>query len=615
MYDTYKIRGNIILWFIGLVFVVFVVRLFTIQVMNDEYGKRASRFVTKRKAIVPPRGNIYNRYGKIYVSNSPIFDLKITPRELYIPDTTLLMEELDMTREEIEKGIAKARAHSKWQESTFAQYIETDKYSVLQEKLWNFQGISFTATTKRDYKEKVGANILGYISEVSAAEIKASEGKYLSGDLIGKAGIERKYDSILRGKQGMRMILKDVHNREVGSYKGGSLDEPAIKGEDIILGIDTELQKFGEELMQNKLGSIVAIEPLSGEILAFVSSPSYKPQKLTGRELRENWRTLSSDPLKPLYNRPLQAPYPPGSIFKLAVALAALDQGIITPQTSYSCGGGFWRNGGKPGCRMHAHPQRLEGAIMLSCNSYFAATYMDYLNHRKFDNIYESFDSWYTYMAEMGIGQTLGIDLPYEEDGLLPKASRYDNETYYYGKNRWGATNIISNAIGQGEILMTPLQMANMAALIANRGFYVQPHLVRGVKGEDDVHWQKLSYPTRTSSIARQHFETVANAMERVVANGTARRAYISDIAVCGKTGTVQNPHGKDHAVFVAFAPKDKPRIAIAVVIENAGGGGSWAAPTAGTMIEKYIRGEIVEKTYEERRIRSTSFIESSTRP
>ncbi|RMG17963.1 MAG: penicillin-binding protein 2 [Bacteroidetes bacterium] len=611
MYDSLKIRGNIILAVMALVLLTFVVRLFFIQVLNEEYRQRARKYVIKQKAIVPPRGNIYNRYGNIYVSNSPIFDMKITPRELEIPDSTFefLLKELDMSRAEAEKAIEKARNYSTWKESIFAQYVEPEKYSILQEKLWNCRGISFTATTKREYKVQVGANILGYISEVSAAEIAASNGQYLSGDFIGKAGIERRYDSILRGKQGVRLVLKDVHNREVGSYKGGALDIKAQKGKDIMLGIDTDLQQYGEQLMANKMGSIVAIEPQTGEILAFVSAPSYEPRQLTGRELRENWRYLSNDPLKPLYNRPLQAEYPPGSIFKLANALAALNEGIITPATRYSCGGGFWRNGGKPGCRLHAHPQALQGAIMLSCNSYFAATYMDFLNDKKFDDIYQSYNTWYRYMAEMGIGQKLNIDLPYESDGLLPTTDRYDNAKYYYGKNRWGATNIISNAIGQGEILMTPLQMANMVALIANRGYYIEPHLVRATKGEDDKVWQKLSYKKVASHIDRVHFETVAEAMERVVANGTGRRAYLNDIAVCGKTGTVQNPHGEDHAVFVAFAPKDKPRIAIAVIIENAGGGGSWAAPAAGAMIEKYLRGEVVQLKYQAERVRNASFI------
>lgn len=615
MYDSLKIRGNVILAFMGLVFVIFIGRLFFIQVLNEEYRRRANRYVIKRKAIVPPRGNIYDRKGNIYVSNSPIFDMKITPRELNIKDSTLLATSLKMEMKEIEQKIEEARKFSTWKESTFAQYIEPEIYGQLEEKLWEFEGISFSATTKRNYKHQVGANILGYISEVSAAEVKASEGKYLSGDLIGKAGIEKRYDSILRGTQGVKMVEKDVHNREIGSYKGGTLDQPAIKGKDIILGIDTKLQAYGELLMQNKTGSIVAIEPQSGEILAFVSAPTYEPHALTGKELQQNWRILSNDPLKPLYNRPLQAAYPPGSIFKVAVALAALNEGIITPETRYKCGGGFWRNGGKPGCRMHPHPLDLEGALRYSCNSYFSAIYMDYLHHNKFKDIYEGYQSWYDYTYDMGVGKKLNVDLPYESKALLPTTDKYDNERYYYGKNRWGATNIISNAIGQGEILMTPLQMANLAALVANRGYYIEPHIVSGSRGENDQTWVSLSHKKVTSKIDRRYFDIVADAMEQVVSNGTAGRARIEGVSVCGKTGTSQNPHGDSHAVFMAFAPKDKPRIAIGVIIENAGGGGTWAAPTASLMIEKFLilEGYVKRKApnkYKEARILNANFIQ-----
>ena len=612
MYDSFKIRGNIILTFMGLVFIIFIGRLFFIQVINDEYRKRANRYVIKRKAIVPPRGNIYDRKGHIYVSNSPIFDIKITPRELNIKDTNLLVQALGMEIPEINQRIEDAKKFSSWKESTFAQYIEPEIYGQLEEKLWEFEGISFSATTKRDYKHQVGANILGYISEVSAAEVEASPGEYMSGDLIGKAGIEKRYDSILRGKQGVKMVEKDVHNREIGSYKGGDLDQPAIKGKDIILGIDTKLQAYGELLMQNKTGSIVAIEPQSGEILAFVSAPTYEPHSLTGKELQTNWRILSNDPLKPLYNRPLQAAYPPGSIFKVAVALAALNEGIITPETRFRCGGGFWRNKGKPGCRMHPHPLDLEGALRYSCNSYFSAIYMDYLHHNKYRNIYEGYQSWHDYMADMGVGKRLSIDLPYESKALLPTTARYDK---YYGENSWGATNIISNAIGQGEILMTPLQMANMAALVANRGYYIEPHIVSGSRGEDDQTWVSFRHEKVSSKIARTHYNMVADAMEQVVSNGTAGRARIDGVSVCGKTGTSQNPHGDSHAVFMAFAPKEKPRIAIAVILENAGGGGTWAAPTASLMIEKYlilegyIKREAPNK-YKEARVLNANFIQ-----
>ncbi len=590
--------------------ILFISRLFYIQVWTNEFAGKANRNVFKYKVITPPRGNIYNRYSEIYVSSSPIFDMLITPGELSIPDTTVFYEMLDMSPDEVRRGIRKATSHSKVKESIFARNIEPRAYGPLQEQLWNYSGISFQGMNKRYYRYLVGANILGYVSEVDSSEIKAAADvvRYYIGDLIGKTGLERSYEAELRGDQGVKVVLKDVHNREVGSYANGDKDRSAVKGTDLMLGLDTELQGFGESLMQGKKGSIVAIEPKSGEILAFVSAPSYNPNELTGRELKRNWRRLVRDTLNPLFNRPLQAAYPPGSIFKLAVALAALDEGIITADTRYVCGGGFNRNRGKPGCRLHPHPLALAGAIKYSCNSYFSATYMDLLNHKKYKNIYEGFEAWHKHMANLGVGQVLNIDLPYEQPGLLPSAAMYDNPQRYYGKNRWGATTIISNAIGQGEILMTPLQMANMVSIIANRGEFVQPHFVKATRPNEKEVWKAYSEDRKFTDIARHHYEVVIDAMEQVVSTGTARRAFIDDIVVCGKTGTVQNPHGKDHAVFVGFAPKDNPQIAIAVIIENAGGGGTWAAPTASLMIEKYIRREIEKKQFEFQRILNARF-------
>jgi penicillin-binding protein 2 len=603
--DNLQIRGSVLIVCIGAMFLTFIVRLFSIQVLSSDYARKANDYVIRVKPIIPPRGNIYDRDVRIYVSNEPMFNMLVTPDEFWVPDTAVLVRLLGKSKEQIEAEIRKMPPR---QESVFARYISPEVYGKLQEQLWNARGISFTASTKRSYVVPVGGNVLGYISEVSQQEIEAAAGKYLSGDLIGKAGIERSHDSTLRGIQGYRKVLKNVHNREVGSFAGGSQDRQATRGRDILLGIDTRLQQFGEELMQGKKGSIVAIEPSSGEILAFVSAPSYDPNLLTGSDLRENWGRLRSDTTNPLYNRPLMARYPPGSIFKLAIALAALNEGTITPETYYGCGGGFKRNRGKPGCRFHPSPLKLDGAIQWSCNSYFAATYMDFLHHDKFNTFYDSYDAWYKYMKGLGVGRTLGVDVPYEIAGNLPTAERYDK---IYGNGRWMATNIISNAIGQGEIIMTPLQMANMVATIANRGRYTEPHFVRAVRDENSGDWIKLRHETIYSEIRREHFETVIDAMEQVVKSGTARRAYINDsIAVCGKTGTVQNPHGEDHAVFIGFAPKHNPQIAIAVVIENAGGGGSWAAPTASLMMEHYLwDGAIRYKQPEYERVRQARFI------
>jgi penicillin-binding protein 2 len=602
--DSLKIRGNIIILVFALVFLGFAARLFSIQVLSKEYARKADSYVIKTKSIIPPRGNVFNRYGEIFVSNQPMFKMMITPKELFIPDTSVILQHLKMTQAELDQAIAKARAYSRQKESVIAQYIDLETCGKLQEGLWDARGISFDVSNKRSYQYEVGANILGYISEVNPQEIEESGGKYQIGDLIGKTGIERSHDTTLRGMQGKRKILVDVHNREVDVYANRRYDVEAVKGKDVMLGLDTELQLFGEQLMQGKRGSVVAIDPASGEILAFVSAPTYKPSVLTGSELYENWRALQRDSTKPLFNRPLMAAYPPGSIFKLAIALAALNEGVIQPETYYRCGGGFWRNKGKPGCRFHVSPLALGDAIKYSCNSYFAATYMDLLHHNQYDSIYQSFGVWKNYMDRMGIGRQLEVDLPYEKPGKLPSAEMYDR---WYGHDRWIATTIISNAIGQGEMLMTPLQMANLSALIANRGKYVKPHFLKAVRGAEN-HWSRVPYDTVYTEIRPKHFATVIDAMEQVVASGTARRAIIEDVAVCGKTGTVENPHGEDHAVFLGFAPKERPRIAIAVIIENAGGGGRWAAPLGACMMEKYIKGEISSKKFEYNRLLNATF-------
>lgn len=620
-------RGYYVLGFVGLIFLIYIGRLFIIQVSSDLYSRKAENTVVKTQKVVPPRGTIYHRNAEIYVSNRPMFTLLVTPSELTIPDTTSLCSLLGISREELDARLQEIfrNPQARWIEHVLARYIEPHQYGMLKELFWNFNGFTFQASNKRHYQHPVGANILGYIREVNQKELDQYPEKYESGDFIGNSGIERNYDELLRGQQGTRKVLKDNLGRIVGDYQGEAISDPAIRGQDIMLGIDPVLQALGEELMQNKKGSIVAIEPGSGEVLAFISAPTYDPGALTGRNLEQNYRRLKVDPNNPLFNRPLMAKYPPGSIFKIPMALAALDQGVISPSTYYRCGGGFWRNGGKPGCRMHVTPLQLSDAIRYSCNSYFAATYMDFLHHAQYDSIYEAFDTWYDYMYDMGIGHALEIDLPYEKGGSLPTTEMYDDPGRWYGHNRWSATTIISNAIGQGEIEMTPLQMANLAAFVANRGFYKQPHLLRATRESPESNWIPRRYDPLQSEIDPVHFTTVIDAMEAVVARGTARRAYLSEWAVCGKTGTVENPHGEDHAVFIGFAPKDDPQIAIAVIIENAegGGGGTWAAPTAAVLIEQYLRSNTIkaqtgqtpdglvikEKLWEYNRVKSADFM------
>ncbi|MEO0895472.1 MAG: penicillin-binding protein 2 [Bacteroidota bacterium] len=602
--DSKRTRGTFILALMGLILIGYIWRLFSIQVLSPEYAKRAGRTVIKTRPVIPPRGNIYNRHGEIYVSNRPMFNMNITVSELSIPDTSLLCELIGQSKEELATKIQEAKRRSSYQEYLLARNIDQVTYGKLLEQLIDFRGISFSVANRRYYNSAVGGNVLGYINEVSRKDIDASEGTYKLGDLIGRTGIERSQDTILRGKQGSHKVLVNVTGKVVGPYAQGEFDEDAEKGRDIMLGIDTELQKYGEELMKGKKGSIVAIEPNSGEILAFISSPTYDPAELTGQQFSENFDNLKKDTLFPLFNRPLRARYPPGSIFKIPLALAAMQEGIINVNTYYSCGGGFKRNRGKPGCRFHA-PQQLRSAIRYSCNSYFAATYYDFIHSKKYPDHYHGYNTWYKYMEEMGIGSYLELDIPYEIKGLLPTAKYYDG--LYRGK--WNGMSIISNSIGQGEILMTPIQMAHMTTIVANRGSFIKPHFVRAIRSKQGRDWIKVGYEQESVSIDREHFDVVVDAMESVVDGGTAPRAFISDIPIAGKTGTVENPHGEDHSVFIGFAPVDQPRIAIAVVLENAGGGGSWAAPTASLVIEKFLRGEVKEKTWEERRIKNAVFI------
>lgn len=588
-----RFRSNIILGMIALVFITFSVRLFYLQVMSDDYAESARNNAIKKVVIQPARGIIYDRWNKIYVQNLPIFNLFVTPKELVIPDTLLLEKYFAMTRDEIRKKLKEAKKFSNVKPSIFAKQLDGKTVSSFQEFSFEFEGLQFESVNKREYVYPVGGNFLGYISEVNDKDIKNSAGYYRMGDVIGTSGIERSYERMLRGKKGVRFVLHDVHNREVGRYADGSYDSISRRGTDLLLGIDAELQELGEKMMKNKMGSIVAIEPGTGEVLSFVSAPTYDPNLLTGREFSPNYRILERDSLKPLYNRPLMAMYPPGSIFKILNALAALNEGTLTSETAYGCGGGFMRNKGKPKCHRHPSPLALPGAITYSCNAYFSAVYMDMLLSHKYQNLYDAYNTWYAYMQRFGVGRTLGIDLPNEKPGLLPTPGFYDK---WYGHDHWNPLTIISNAIGQGEILMTPLQMANVVAMIANKGYYIVPHFTRAYR-DSTGNWQHVTFDTIYSGVDPIHFPVVIDAMEQVVISGTGTLARIDSISVCGKTGTAQNPHGKDHSVFFAFAPKENPKIAVAVIVENAGWGGSWAAPIASLMMEYYLTRKIKDPT------------------
>ncbi|MFN8923122.1 MAG: penicillin-binding transpeptidase domain-containing protein, partial [Sphingobacteriia bacterium] len=500
---------------------------------------------------------------------------------------------LKMPRRKLLETLAHAEAYNRFKKSLLKGFVSTDIYYGLQEQLWKYKGIYIDVRNTRNYTYPVGANYLGYISEVNEGDL-AADGYYKSGDLIGKTGIERRYEKLLRGKKGVKHIIYDVHQREVGAFRNGELDTIPQKGEDLMISVDVKLQQLGEEIMANKLGSIVAIEPSSGEILAFVSAPTYNPNYLVGKQkLIHYFRLLRQDTLNPLFNRPLQAKYPPGSIFKVLNALIALNEETLTPQMRYPCAGYFARSPiGRPKCHAHPGPLSVDGAIQYSCNAFFAGVYVDYMQNDHFQNVYRAYDTWYDYMQRFGAGIHTGIDIPNETRGNIPSSKLYDK---WYRHNRWNGMTIVSNAIGQGEVLMTPLQMANAMATIANRGYYIEPHFFRKLL-DPNTRQTAPQFRRHETGIARKHFDLVADAMAKVVSAGTGVWAQVEGIEVAGKTGTAENPHGEDHSVFIAFAPKDNPKIAIAVIVENAGFGGEMAAPITKLMLEQYLKGAVKDK-------------------
>lgn len=610
--NSYINRGLIIRALFGGIFFIYIVRLFFLQVISADYGVQAQANDLEYQEVYPPRGIIYDRNENIYVNNSPIFDVMFIPKEIRIPDTTLLEELLGLKRETIRSTIsAHKQTIAKFQWQPLATQLSEQQYARFSEQMWRFEGIKVVTKTARQYRYPAGAHFLGFINEVNQNEIDNAERggdttiyRYRPGDLVGKIGIEKQYEKLLRGKKGKKIILRDAFKREMGAYADGKYDEKPHAGTDIRLGVDAQLQVFGERLMQNKRGSIVAIEPSTGEILAFVSAPGYDPNLLTGSELGNNFLRLTLDKEIPLINRPLTAQYPPGSVFKILQALAALSQGVIDENTHFSCGGAWFRNKGKPACHGAHGSCGLPLGIKQSCNSFFAECYYTFLNHPSFPDIHDAYQRWHDIMTSYGAGRKLNVDLPDEKPGLVPTKEFYDK---IYGKRGWGALTIYSNSIGQGEVLMTPLQMANTAALIANRGYYVPPHFLVARKGEDNS-WIPEPHDMVKLPGRADHFQIVVDAMEQVVVAGTGTRARIDSVVVCGKTGTVENKAGEDHSVFIGFAPKDNPRIAIAAIVENAGFGGTWSAPICSLMMEHYLHNGRIKDQARLTRILEASF-------
>jgi penicillin-binding protein 2 len=583
MKDAFINRKYVIMAFVVIASLVLIIRLFIIQVVKNTYRLSANNNVLRYVSQYPARGLIYDRNGKLMVLNQAAYDMMVVPVQTTKIDTNSFCNLLGISGEIFRERMKAAINYSRRAPSVFMKQISDQTYARLQEKMFLYPGFYVQPRTLRKYTNPVASHILGYVSEVDDGIIR-KDPYYKSGDYIGKLGIEEAYEKELRGKRGVKIFLVDVYSRIKGSYADGSMDTLAVQGADIISGIDLNLQEYGELLMKNKRGSIVAIEPETGEVLALVSSPNYDPGLLVGRIRSDNFAILSADSLKPLFNRALMASYPPGSTFKPINGLIALQEQVISASTLFGCNNGYLF----VGCHSHRSPLNLEDAIMISCNSYFCQAFRRVLENPKYLSVSAAYQRWKEYLNEFGFGNKLGTDFVNELSGFIPSGNYFDK---FYGRNRWKALTVISMAIGQGEVGTTPLQMANMTAAIANRGYYYTPHIVKSVGAGHRINQRFRTI--HQISIDSTNFEEIILGMEAAVNSGTATIAALKDITVCGKTGTAQNPHGKDHSVFIAFAPKVNPKIAIAVYVENAGFGATYAAPIASLMIEKYLKGEV----------------------
>jgi penicillin-binding protein 2 len=586
----------VVLGIFTVVIIIYLARIFYIQVIDDNYKLSANNNVLRYIIEYPARGLVYDRNGELLVYNEAVYDLMVTPRQVKDLDTLEFCSLIGITKEDFIKKFTKAKRYSKVKASIFEKQISAETYAVLQEKLYRFSGFFVQPRTLRKYPEPIAAHTMGYIGEADDAVIKKNP-YYKSGDYIGISGLERSYEEELRGKRGIRIVMVDVFNREKGSFSNGEYDSIAIAGKNLVTTLDLELQRLGEALFQNKMGSVVAIEPATGEILAIVSRPGYDPNLLVGRVRSKNYALLLQDEMKPLFNRAMQAYYPPGSTFKLVNSLIAEQENVITPSTVYPHSFVV----GSKSVKCHPHPPGadLRAAIQYSCNPYFCNTFRSFVDNRKFGNAEGGYRVWRDYVLSFGVGRKIGVDMPHELSGLVPTVEYYDR---FYGKGRWKASTIFSLGIGQGELGVTPLQMANIMCIIANKGFYYTPHIVKKI-GDKPNTTRNLD-ERHLTKVEPRYYEPVQDGMQRVVEAGTARVAQFGEMVICGKTGTAQNPHGKDHSLFVAFAPRENPKIAIAVMVENAGFGATWAAPIASLMMEQYLTDSISRPELYERIIK-----------
>ncbi len=596
-------RGNKLLIGLCAAAMILIVKLFSIQILDDRYKMDAKNNSMVHTPIYPTRGIIHDRNGNILVGNKVAYDLLVTPREVEAFDTLALCEVLEIEPEFVREKMQeyrRFRTRIGWQSRVMLKQLPPETYMRFAEVAYKFPGFRGQARSIREYPFNAGGNLLGYVSEVDSDFLKKHPNEYKAGDYAGKTGIEAAREEELRGKKGQNIWLRNSKNKIESRYQNGEFDEEAIPGKDITTTIDAELQHYGQMLMANKVGSLVAIEPSTGEILTMVSSPGIDVDQLAN--IGQHYGEISTDPYKPMFNRAVQASYPPGSVFKIVNGLIGLQEGVFTPDTYYPCSMGYHFGSHTLGCHAHKSPINFEESIMMSCNAYYCYVLRALLENEKYGSIDEALDKWREYVMSFGFGEELGSDFPSELGGFIPDSKYYNK---YYRKGGWRATTVISLSIGQGEIGCTPLHLANLCATIANRGFYYIPHII---KDSEHVEIDSKYREKRYTMVDTTHFPKVIGGMYKAVnagygSGGTASIAAVPGLDICGKTGTAQNPHGNDHSVFICFAPRDNPKIAVAAYVENGGFGATWAAPIASLLTEMYLNREISEdrKALEER--------------
>lgn len=609
-------RKFVIGGFIVIIAIIYLFRLFDLQVMDSKYKDYADSNAFLKKSIYPSRGIIYDRDGRLVVYNQPAYDVMMIPRDVQEFDTLDFCRTLNITPEQLLKRFADMKdkrlnpGYSSYSPQTLITHLSAKDYGRLQEKLYRYPGFFIQKRILRQYNYHCAANVLGNIREVSSTDIERDP-YYSAGDYTGDLGVERSYERFLRGEKGAEVLIRDARGQIQGRYEEGRFDRPAVSGKNLKLCLDIELQQYAESLMVNKKGAIVAIEPATGEILCLVSAPNYDPSMLIGRERGANYNKLVKDPDKPLFDRALMGSYPPGSTFKPSQGLILLQENIIGLGTAYPCQRGFVSGGLRVGCHPHGSPITLKPALQTSCNAYFCWGFKGMIDRKsKYGSSAEAFEVWKNHLVSLGYGYKLGVDLPGESRGFIPNAKYYNK---IYGEGRWSANSIISVSIGQGEILATPLQIANLGASIANRGWFITPHVVKEI--QDTVLPSELT-TRRKPTIDARYFNEVAEGMRMAVTGGTCRLANLPDIEVAGKTGTAQNPHGRDHSAFLGFAPYNNPKIVVAVYVENAGFGATFGVPIGSLIIEKYLKGHISEsrKYIEQRMLTSNTISYSGTK-